>query len=867
MENLKLPKEAEEDSPYAFIWNNRILNENGLPLEFDDHKFLIEPYEDMSPRQAIIKSSQIGWSVLAINKALWMAKHLKANIIYTMPSKSIVKDFVTPKVDPIIENNEAYRDWVGKTDSVALKNIGDRFIYFRGCFDKDTEILTTKGWRKYQYIKSGDNILNIDMLTGRIVEDVVEEVFKYDVDEPLYRFKNTHLDLLVTSDHRLVIRKHGNGKLRFMKAEDWKTNDKRNIPVRFKAHEPFVGIQENKQFCKLLGWVIGDGSYWTERHKHRFVRKDGTTNPEPLAYKRVVIIQKNKAKELREFLINIGVGFYEKRKGKGIIGFELDRDVSSSIRYRCPDKKLTQELVLAMDKEQREYLMDGLMLSDGSGDKWYQADRSESEAFQLLVFLLGKNASINERRNKGGFNRDSVDYPVYIKTSKNTYNVDGVKEHYKGKAWCVKTRNGTVITRRNDKICVSGNSWEQSAAISISAHILINDELDRSNQQVVRTYRSRLDDALRERPDLGFIWQFSNPSIPGFGVDVAWEKSDKKHWFVTCPHCSYEWYLKYPDNINFDTETYICAKCKKDLPDWARANGRWVVKNAGAEVSGYWISQLMCSWIPASKIIEDSLGDKGVFHNFTLGLPYIDKEQSVGRETITGCISPNKNDYKDVAIGVDNGVTKTVVIGNIDGIFKIYETDDWQRIEDDLRRYNATMVIDALPYPATPIRLSEEYRGRVFIHYFKTNTRTSTVIEWGRNEKRNVVYSDRTKIIDMIVQEFNNKELLFNMTLTELEQYIFDWTQIYKEVETNNQGIQRPVWKTIEGRRDHYAFSTVYWRIALEKTYKGSGVMRTPPKKGKMDKSVYVSPDQTIPAIDPLDVVRRAKRKKSWKTR
>lgn len=528
--------------PLTFIKDNDIRNENGSPIEFTDHYFLVDPYLDRSPLQAIIKCSQIGWSTLAVNKAIWLAKHESANVIYTLPSKSAVKDFVTPKVDPIIKHNEAYKSLVGSTESVALKSIGDRFIYFRG-------------------------------------------------------------------------------------------------------------------------------------------------------------------------------------------------------------------------------------------------------------------------------------------------------------------------------------SWEESAAISISAHVLINDEVDRSNQKVLRTYKTRLDDAKRERPDLGFIWQFSNPSIPGFGVDEAWQNSDQKHWFVKCSHCGYEWYLKWPESINMETQQYICTQCHGVLSDNDRRYGRWVAKHSGRNISGYWISQLMAPWIPASKIIEDSKGDQQVFYNFTLGLPYISADQNVSRKTITDLISPDTNSMSNVAMGVDNGVVKTVVIGNINGIFKIYETESWEEIENDIRRYKATCVIDANPYPATPIKLAQKYPGNVFIHYFVQNKKDTNIITWGEGDKQRVVESDRTKIIDMLVAEFVSKDIIFNLRLDQLEQYIYDWTQLYRTTRTSAQGIVVPVWETIEGRRDHYAFASIYWRIALEKTYAMGGVLRVPQKRSTMGKGVYVDADQTVPAIDLEELAKRSQRRKSWKTR
>src|SRR3990167_3579206 len=381
---------AAQFNAIAWILANNILNENGTPIEFKDHSFLIEPYLDNSPKQAVRKCSQIGWSTLAILRSFHLAAFAGANIIHTFPSRNISKDFVVPKVNPLIARNKAIRDLVG-VDSVYLKQVGDRFIYFRG-------------------------------------------------------------------------------------------------------------------------------------------------------------------------------------------------------------------------------------------------------------------------------------------------------------------------------------SFEEQEAISISAHILIQDEYDRSNQQVLKTFRSRLDDAKRERPELGWEWQFSNPSIPGFGVDVLWEKSNQKHWFIKCQKCLYEYYMDFPDNIDFEKQVRICSKCHNTISNEDLLNGRWVKKYKDKEISGYWISQMFVPWISAAKLIEDSEGDQDIFHNFDLGLPYISKDTSVSRESIIKALNPGHNPRTNVAIGVDNGIVKHYVVGNRYGIFEIGTTEDWQFIEDLRNRYQATMVIDALPYPHTPQILAEKYPGSIYVH-------------------------------------------------------------------------------------------------------------------------------------------------------
>ena len=406
-------------------------------------------------------------------------------------------------------------------------------------------------------------------------------------------------------------------------------------------------------------------------------------------------------------------------------------------------------------------------------------------------------------------------------------------------------------------------SFEQTEAISLSAHILINDEFDRSNQKVLRTYRTRLDDAKRERPELGWEWQFSNPSIPGYGVDVWWEKSDQKHWTVKCPHCGYQQYLVFPDNIDFETKMRICSKCKKSLSPDDLINGKWVAKYPGRDISGYWVSQMFIPWISAEKIIEDSEGDKEIFHNFTLGEPYVSKDTSLTRDTIIKCLSPGGNPKTDVAIGVDNGITKHYVIGNRFGIFRIGKTDSWQELEELRNLYDAVMVIDALPYPTTPTQMASEYPGKVFIHYYQQDKKNVGIIRW---EDR-VAKSDRTKMIDSVVAELNARDLLYNLTTYDLEEYITHCTNVFRIIRMTPQGIPKPEWQTFENRPDHYFHATVLFRVALEQTLGQGSIVDTQEQRPAFDRHPFAQADSTVPALNLKDVLERASQKKqNWKS-
>lgn len=122
-------------SPTAWVYFNNLVTENQKAVEFDNHRFLIDLYSDLSPDIVVRKSAQVGESTERIFKTFWCNKYLKANVIYVLPTNNVIKDFVNPKVDPLISSNPQIASMVSK-DSVSLKQIGDRFTYFKGAFSE-----------------------------------------------------------------------------------------------------------------------------------------------------------------------------------------------------------------------------------------------------------------------------------------------------------------------------------------------------------------------------------------------------------------------------------------------------------------------------------------------------------------------------------------------------------------------------------------------------------------------------------------------------------------------------------------------------------------------------------------------------------
>lgn len=359
-------------------------------------------------------------------------------------------------------------------------------------------------------------------------------------------------------------------------------------------------------------------------------------------------------------------------------------------------------------------------------------------------------------------------------------------------------------------------AFSQSGAVSFSVDTLVLDEYDlMPNQTVVNTFNSRLQAAKSPRRR-----RFSNPSGVGRGVDRLYQESNQYHWIVTCSHCGYRSYLEfakeqawetrgtpvYTHYVDQDKEIYACGGCDQELYNDDRRMGQWIAKYPKVERHGYWFSQLMAPWVSAKQILtQKNESSIEFFYNFVLGKAYTPSEVLVSRETILRANAPGRPTLSQVCIGVDNGILKHYVIGSPNGIFKYGKTESWEEIEALLLTYNAVMVIDANPYPTMPKKLAEKYPGKVFIHYYSQDRKGIGITRWGEGKDRGVVLSDRTKLLDMVAGEINEAKEIYVQPPMELEEMIYHWTNMYRTVEENAQGISQGKWITYEGKPDHLA--------------------------------------------------------------
>lgn len=376
----------------------------------------------------------------------------------------------------------------------------------------------------------------------------------------------------------------------------------------------------------------------------------------------------------------------------------------------------------------------------------------------------------------------------------------------------------------NDRFIFFKGTNSKTAAISTTADLLIHDEISRSDQLAIETYKSRT-----KASQYKGRWMFSNPGSERDELDLAWTKSDQKEWVITCPHCNDQHYLSWPESINLEKKCYICRLCRKPIDDDVRRQGKWVAQNPGSKISGYHISHLMCCWIKPEEIIEDSEGDPAYFNNFVLGKPYSPGDLSVSKTTILDLWTPkdltvtDRGLPLDIYLGVDVGNIKHYVIRTSRGIVKVGRFSKDSDLDDIIAIWKPKSgVIDAMPNTTLSRYIVETYPFMNMSFFQENMTNPQLIVWWGEGDKKGIVYSFRDRILDQFLLSMIEAKWLIGVPADEMFRlYIKHFETLRREKVVNNKGIERYIWASTTGE-DHFVFADLYSYLAMLGT--GSGV-------------------------------------------
>lgn len=379
-------------------------------------------------------------------------------------------------------------------------------------------------------------------------------------------------------------------------------------------------------------------------------------------------------------------------------------------------------------------------------------------------------------------------------------------------------------------------TWTERAAIATPADLYISDETDRSKQDIVTQFKTRL-----QHSKHGWEWYLSNPSVPGAGVDRYWELSDQKHWFVKCD-CGKEQYLTMENIKGVGAEAiFACTTCGKELN---RRKGRWAKRWNDKEVSGYWISLLMCPWVNAQTILQKKKEmSEDQFTNFVLGKAFIGKGNVITKQMFFQNLvdKVNPQDTRPI-IGVDTGAEINYVVGNKYGLFYYNKCQSYGELERLLQRWpNAVMVIDQGGDIIGPRALREKYPNRVFLCFFRQDRKNDQIIQW--NDTDGTVVADRNKLIQLVIDEFTEKRIPIWGQEADWWDVWTEFAGMYRTSDENSMGVMVHQWNKPPSGRCDYPFAVVYWRIGLDRFMESQSSFHEPKGLQFGSPGLDVSPD------------------------
>ncbi len=371
-------------------------------------------------------------------------------------------------------------------------------------------------------------------------------------------------------------------------------------------------------------------------------------------------------------------------------------------------------------------------------------------------------------------------------------------------------------------------------AISIPADLIVNDELDFSSPMVVGALQSRL-----RHSKFKWWWKFSTPTIPNYGIDAEFNKSDQQHWMVKCPRCNQRQQIKWPRNVKNirrdgrRIQIWGCKKCGKELDQGA---GVWVAKRPTVDYRGYSVSPAICSWISPMDIAKERLNyhTEKEFRNYTLGEAYTTGEDVITRDLMLERIGfgDGYNEAIDTQtfMGVDQGDILHYTISRRRGgqreTIKVGHVNTFEQIGGLMRMYNIDLcVMDALPNKKPAEKLARDFFGRVKLAIYKEYDDTDVVRESKTMEHG--ILLDRTNILDMTASSWNEGEsrvVLDHHMFRSIPDFIDDpdtktafiqqMGNMTRDLQENKKsGKSRAVW--IKTGPDHYRHADGYNFIAF----------------------------------------------------
>ena len=363
----------------------------------------------------------------------------------------------------------------------------------RACYDKYTEVLTKKGWKYFDDLTKEDQILTRKQ-NGQVEFHKPTDYIEYQYDGDLYYYSSQNIDLAITPNHNLYIKKYDVRvpvEYQLVPAEEatlkryymTKTIDYNNKLSETITIPGFEYERKNncgkhytkvvkdlelnrKSFYKLLAWYIAEGSVYYREEENSYCISISQKKEKNIQHI-LDICQEN---NLTASYDGNAIRFKNQCLGKYLktLGYSHEKYIPFNIFDN-------------FDKETAKLFIDEYIKGDGTIDKngcakiFTISERLMNQLY-TLCYVAGYTCSyhIDDRVGQSHiWNEQKIinNYPCYVinisMSGQRNHEVVVKRDkhlslnHYNDKVYCVSVPNHTLFVRRNGKAVWCGNCTHQ----------------------------------------------------------------------------------------------------------------------------------------------------------------------------------------------------------------------------------------------------------------------------------------------------------------------------------------------------------------------------------------------------------------------
>jgi hypothetical protein len=359
---------------------------------------------------------------------------------------------------------------------------------------------------------------------------------------------------------------------------------------------------------------------------------------------------------------------------------------------------------------------------------------------------------------------------------------------------------------------------------SVPVDFIIFDEMDEASPVAVDMAMERM-----SHSEYKEVLKLSNPTLPDYGIDKAFQETDQRFWHVKCGGCGEYTCLEdtFPDCL-LEVGGRVIRACRKCQGELNPSIGEWVAKHPGViERRGYRYSQLFSHYVEPGDILHHfrTTNNLTEFYNLKLGMAYVEATNRLTvQEVLSLCGDEGiaSSDPGPCSMGVDQGKLLHVVIGRREWqragkIVHIGEYQGWEELDRLMEVFNVSRcVVDALPETRNARAFAERHKGKVFLSYYSEHQHSG--YKW--NDGDLTVHSNRTESLDASHVEIQAARISLPRESDMLREFAQHCANTAKKLEEDEEtGSKRYVY--VKLGPDHFRHAFNYEAMARQYGAKG----------------------------------------------